>query len=57
MIAAHLIPSVGAGIRAVGEETSWTGVTRSYRKLVDKATATREHLGEATSGSLGNISG
>jgi hypothetical protein len=31
MIAAYFIPSAGAGIRAAGEETSWTAVTRSLK--------------------------
>jgi hypothetical protein len=44
-------------MRAAGEENSWAPVTRSDRKLVDKATAAGEHSGEATPGSLGNISG
>jgi hypothetical protein len=48
---------VRAAIRAAGQETSRTAVTRSYRKLVDKATAAREHPGEAMPGSPGNISG
>ena len=44
-------------MRAVGEDNSWAPVTPSYRKLVDKVTAAREHSGEAMPGSLGNISG
>jgi hypothetical protein len=39
MIAAYVIPSMGAGIPATSEQTSSTAVTGSYRKLVDKASA------------------
>jgi hypothetical protein len=57
MIAAYVIPSVVPAYGQPVKKTSWTAVTRSYRKLIDRATEAREHSGEAMPGSLGNISG